>query len=404
MRIGIYNEPTGGTGGIGGSEYAVTVLAHALSERHQVEIIHHNRTLTLDQLAELSGLDVSALRLRFISRQDRPDPWQPSGLRNLRRRYLAEIGWHADLSRPYDLFINSTHNLPPLCHASTGVLLTLFPFQDPMRSWADDVAPSRLALKKRAKQLYYNWLWQKRFDSYQYKLSNSAYTSKWTKAFWGIDSDVLYPPVDTRFAPAPKANLVLSVGRFSTQSHSKRQLEMMTAYRDMKRTSLEDWCYYSAGGLPNHPADHAYFDEVRRLAAECGAHVTPNIARPELRRLFARAKIFWHAAGYGGDEQTNPFQAEHFGISTVEAMGAGSVPVVYDQGGQPEIVEHGHSGYLWRTLDELQNYTRRLVDDESLRARMAAAARQRAEHFTREAFLDNFVRLVPLESSALRCH
>src|SRR5262245_32892210 len=166
MRIGIYNEPSGG---IGGSEYAVTVLAHALSERHQVEIIHHNRTLTLDQLVELSGLDVSALRLRFISRQERPDPWQPSGLRNLRRRYLAEIGWHADLSRPYDLFINSTHHLPPLCHASTGVLLTLFPFQDPMRSWADDVAPSRLALKKRAKQLYYNWLWQKRFDSYQYK-------------------------------------------------------------------------------------------------------------------------------------------------------------------------------------------------------------------------------------------
>src|SRR5262245_22946595 len=103
MRIGIYNEPSGGTGGIGGSEYAVTVLAHALSVRHQVEIIHHNRALTLDQLAELSGLDISTVRLRFISRQERPNPWLPSGVRNLRRRYLAEIGWHADLSRPYDL-------------------------------------------------------------------------------------------------------------------------------------------------------------------------------------------------------------------------------------------------------------------------------------------------------------
>jgi glycosyltransferase involved in cell wall biosynthesis len=404
MRIGIYNEPSGS---FGGSEYVVTVLAHALSERHQVEIVHHNHTLTLDQLAELSGLDVSAVRLRLISRQAPPDPWFPSGVRNLRRRYLAEIGWHADLSRPYDLFINSAHNLPPICHASTGVLLTLFPLQDRMMLWAYDVAPNvapnGLMLKKRVKHLYYNWLWQKRFDSYQHKLSISAYTRKWTKAFWGIDSDVLYPPVDTRFEPAPKANFVLSVGRFSTQSHSKRQLEMMTTYRDMRRTPLEDWCYYCVGGLLNHPADHAYFDEVKRLAAECGAHVIPNIARAELRRLFAGAKIFWHAAGYAGDETTNPYQAEHFGISTVEAMAAGSVPIVYDHGGQSEIVEHGCSGYLWRTLDELRNYTGRLVSDEALRAQMAAAARQRAARFAREAFLDNFARLVPSVSSALRC-
>src|SRR5215831_19702811 len=110
MRIGIYNEPSGNCGG---SEYVVTVLARALSERHQVEIIHHNQTLTLDQLAELSGLDVSPVQLRLISRQERPGPRLPSGVRNLPTRYLAEIGWYADLSRPYDLFINSAHNLPP---------------------------------------------------------------------------------------------------------------------------------------------------------------------------------------------------------------------------------------------------------------------------------------------------
>ena len=402
MRIGIYNEPSGS---FGGSEYVVTVLAHALAKHHQVEIIHHNHTLTLDQLAELSGLDVNAVRLRLISRQERPGPRLPSGVRNLPRRYQAEIEWHADLSRPYDLFINSAHHVPPFCHASTGVLLTLFPLQDRMTlwPWASDDAPNGRVLKKRVRRLYYNWLWQKRFDSYQHKMSNSAYTKRWTKAFWGIDTDVLYPPVDTRFAPAPKANLVLSVGRFSTQSHSKRQLEMMTTYRDMERTSLEDWCFYCVGGLVNHPADHAYFDEVKRLATECGAQVIPNIARAELRQLFARAKVFWHAAGYAGDARTNPYQAEHFGISTVEAMAAGSVPIVYDQGGQPEIVEHGRSGYLWKTLDELQSYTRRLVRDESLRAQMAAAARRRAERFTRETFLSNFGRLVPLVSSALRC-
>src|SRR5262249_11863260 len=156
MNIGIYNEPSGS---VGGSEYVVTVLAHALSQRHQVEIVHHNPTLNLDQLAELSGLDLSAVRLRLISRQERPDPRLPSGVRNLRRRYRAEVGWHADLSRPYDLFINSTHNLPPFCHAPAGVLLSLFPLQDRMRlwPWASDVAPRGRLLKKQVKHLYYNW-------------------------------------------------------------------------------------------------------------------------------------------------------------------------------------------------------------------------------------------------------
>ena len=133
---------------------------------------------------------------------------------------------------------------------------------------------------------------------------------------------------------------------------------------------------------------------MKRIAATCGAQVIPNVPRDELRSLFAKSKIFWHAAGYGEDDGTDPFQAEHFGISTVEAMAAGAVPVVYDKGGQSEIVEHERSGYLWKRLDELREYTTRLANDEELRARMATAAQLRAQRFTREGFLNNFTRLV----------
>jgi len=42
---------------------------------------------------------------------------------------------------------------------------------------------------------------------------------------------------------------------------------------------------------------------------------------------------------------------EHFGITTVEAMAAGCVPLVYDSGGQAEIVSSGYNGYrLFATL------------------------------------------------------
>jgi glycosyltransferase involved in cell wall biosynthesis len=325
-------------------------------------------------------------------------------MRNLPRRYQAQVSWNADLSRPYDIFIASTHNLPPFCHARTGVMLTLFPLEDRMTlwPWAEDAASGDLSVKQRIRRQYYDWLWQKRFDSYRYRLSNSEYTKKWTRDWWGIDTDVLYPPVDTRFELIPKADVVVSVGRFSTTSHSKRQLEMMGVFRDMKSTSLQDWRYYSVGGLQDHPADHAYCGDVNRIAVECGAQVIPNIPRSELRSLLARAKIFWHAAGYGSDHGTQPFQAEHFGISTVEAMAAGAVPIVYDNGGQSEIVEHERSGYLWRSLEELREYTRRLAQDDRLREQMAASARRRAERFSCEAFVDTFARLVPFESAVVR--
>ena len=395
MRIGIYNEPSGS---VGGSEYVVSVLAHALSKRHHVDIIHHNRGLSVDQFVDLSGLDLANVRLRCVAQENRPDPSSPSGLRNLRRRYLAEVRWHADLSRPYDVFITSTHSVPPFCHARTGVILTLFPFHDRISfwPWADDAISGARSLKRQLRRLYSNWVWQKRFDSYRYRLSISEYARKWTRARWGIDTDLLYPPVDTSFDQSPKENLVLSVGRFSTCSHSKRQLETMSVFRDMSGTSLQGWSYYSVGGLADHGADHAYFDEVKRIAATCGAQVIPNIPRGELRSLFAKAKIFWHAAGYGGDDGTDPFQAEHFGISTVEAMAAGAVPVVFDKGGQSEIVEHARSGYLWRSLAELREYTTRLSEDQGLREQMAAAARHRAARFSQETFLDGFARLVPV--------
>jgi glycosyltransferase involved in cell wall biosynthesis len=115
-----------------------------------------------------------------------------------------------------------------------------------------------------------------------------------------------------------------------------------------------------------------------------------------LKSLYERASIFWHAAGYGEDENLWPVYSEHFGISTVEAMAAGCVPVVIKKGGQREIVEHGVSGFLWETLDELMAYTDLLLNDDRLLANMAEAARKRAQMFSRESFIANFLgRLLP---------
>jgi glycosyltransferase involved in cell wall biosynthesis len=390
MRVGIYNEPSGT---FGGSEYLVSVTADALAARHAVEIVHHNPGLSLDQLRELSGLALSGVTLRHVPRAKRPDSRVPSGVRYLAEHYRAERAWHESLSRPYDVFINSTHDVPPFCHAAKGILLTLFPAYNRVQVWPW-TEQAREWRNTRMRSAGFEWIWHRRFRSYQKRFSISCYTQRWTKRWWHIQTKVLYPPVDTHFEPLPKSRVILSVGRFATYSHSKRHLEMMSTFKAMKPDALRGWCYYSVGGLIDDPRDRAYFDDVAELASHCGAAVIPNVARADLRHLYSRARLFWHAAGYGNGPGTSPFDAEHFGIATVEAMAAGAVPIVYDHGGQTEVVEHGRSGFLWKSLDELRDYTVRLTRDDELCDAMSAAARARAAVFSRERFVAAVDRMV----------
>ncbi len=89
------------------------------------------------------------------------------------------------------------------------------------------------------------------------------------------------------------------------------------------------------------------------------------------------------------DENTDPLNVEHFGITTVEAMAAGAVPVVIDKGGQREIVDDGINGFRWKTLEELGRLTQRLIMDPDLRLAMSKAAVEKSNTYSIEAFNAN---------------
>lgn len=389
MKIGIHSEPNSSE--IGGAQCFAAILAETLGGLHQVDFVHHYPLLTTEQLSEFSGTNLSAIRLRSVAAE--PNSFGSS--HNPWRRYREERAWYTSLSEPYDLFINITHSMPPFCHAPRGVLVILFPYFNRFCSWPwKEGAPADGSrLWKRLRRFYYDWEWKKRLNTYQLKMAISHYTQVWTKHWWGVDCQVVYPPVDNPFRVADKANTILSVGRFSTAGRSKKQLEMVTAFRQMDDARLQGWEYFCVGGLSDLPQDHDYFENVRRMGAECRVQVLANVERSYLKRLYEQAKIFWHAAGYAEDDGARPELAEHFGIVTVEAMAAGCVPIVINKGAQPEIVQHGVSGFLWNTLEELKEYTRLVARDEQLRAQISEAARTRARLFSREEFLKGFLKL-----------
>jgi glycosyltransferase involved in cell wall biosynthesis len=384
MRIGIYNQLTVHT--LGGAEYTVATLAEDLKRGHQVEVVNHCPTMTVEELAEFSGADLDGVRMRYFPFCRRA---YASG-RNPWRRYRQERGWQADLSSPYDLFINFAHWIPPFCHARHGVLIVLFPLFIPPDTVVGEpsAAPRRRSMRKWLRDGYYGWQWRDRMASYRVKLAISHFTRSWTRRWWNISCPVLYPPVSTAVAPAEKSRAILSVGRFtpSYTMDSKKQLELMRAFSQLRDARRAGWRFACAGRVSDVSVDRDYFEEVQSLGNSCGARALANLPRAEVDGLLGRAAIFWHATGLGTDLEKEPHAAEHFGISTGEAMAAGCVPVVFNGGGLRELVQHGANGFLWDNLKELKDLTMLLVGDEGLRSRMSEAARRRGRDFGRERF------------------
>jgi glycosyltransferase involved in cell wall biosynthesis len=225
--------------------------------------------------------------------------------------------------------------------------------------------------------------------SYERILANSEFTRGWIRTLWRRDSSVLFPPIQVGdITPASvRTKTVVSVGRFFRPGlgHSKRQLEMVRIFGDLHRAGrLPGWTFHVLGGV--EPANESYLAEVRAAAAGLPVEIHPNAPRKLVERMLDEASVFWSATGLGEAEDKAPWNMEHFGMTTVEAMAGGCVPVVIDRAGQREIVHDGVDGFRWSTPDELCERTVRVANDEALRARLASAAVSRAADFSEEAF------------------
>jgi glycosyltransferase involved in cell wall biosynthesis len=384
VRIGIYVQSIGNT--LGGVDCLAAVLADGLARTgYATEIVHHKAALNAGLLQSVYGVELGGVTTRYIPRQ--PNPFGTSS--NPIRRFGEAKNWHADISGPYDCTISMVTEYPSYCHSPNGILYVVFPIFGGFDRWPfkADVSRNGSRLRNWLSSRYHYWEWGQRLGGYQRRVAISEYTRDWTRRWWGIDCETIYPPVDLSTAMCEKQPVILSVGRFD---HWKKHAEMIAAFTEMKSDQTQGWSLTIAGGL-DHPD---YYDHLLTLAHNRPISLLPDVSRTALRELYGRAGIYWHAAGYGNDDEGHPEQTEHFGITTVEAMGAGCVPVVINKAGQRETVEHGVSGFLWDTPDQLQHYTVQLIEDPALRARMSIAAQERAQRFSRESYVQKFCRLL----------
>ncbi len=235
------------------------------------------------------------------------------------------------------------------------------------------------------KNLYPNNIIDK-LKTWNYRfISNSRYTQKWLGK-WGIKSDYIYPYINNELIDDPSPNkekIILSVGRFFPQLHSKQHEKIIAVFNKMQRShqNFKDYKLILAGGLKDEDKD--YFRQIKNLTQKNPSIILkPDISLDELYELYKLATFFWHFTGYGVDEKAHPELVEHLGITPLEAMAAGAITFCYNAGGPKEIVTDGQNGYLFNNENELQTKMMAVLEDQNKQKTI----RDNANNFIRQNF------------------
>jgi len=340
----------------GGERYTLTVAQTLLNHGWQVDLAWHDQSTVKEATKRfglpLKNLVVSAEYYRLFS--------QKSSL-STRRQALKDI----DL-----VFVVSDGSVPILFGKKT-----FLHYQVPFTS------TNRFPLLNSLKLMSINKIIVNSF----FTKSVIDQTLKTNKTF------VIYPPIDTdTFTPGKKTKTILGVGRFASPSHSKRQDVLIKAFKILVDQGLRGWELVLAGG---QTGSNTQLEQFRKLSSGYPIKFMVNPDFKKLSSLYAQATFFWHAAGFEVDETLNPEAVEHFGMTTVEAMSAGCVPIVINKGGQKEIVSD-QVGRLWDEVEELAAKTYSLINKPQMISQLSEASIVHSKHFSTDNFSKQLLSLL----------
>lgn len=343
MKIGFYNPYFDGFGG--GERYTLTLASH-WSKTHSVSLFWDDSEI-LNTAQNRFNLDLSRVRVtENVFKQ-----------KSIFKKLMV--------SGRYDLIFFLSDGSIPSTLAKHNILHFQVPFA----------------------KIRFNRLKMRAFDSI---VCNSLFTKQSIDSKIGDKSIVIYPPVDTLFVETTrKSTKILTVGRFTSVKQAKKQEVMIEAFKMLtKNVKFKKWHFDLVGAVL--PGDIAYLERLKEQAKGFSISFHPNISNKDLHSLYREASIYWHAAGFG---ETDPVNMEHFGISTVEAMSAGAIPIVFAGGGQKEIITNGVNGYLWVTPQELIEKTD-LVSETKTSEYIRKAAITSSKDFDTSLFCKKFDNLL----------
>lgn len=225
-------------------------------------------------------------------------------------------------------------------------------------------------------------------------ICNSYFTKKVVDDEYGFNSVVLYPPVATNlYKPKRKLNQICYIGRFSTLTQNKGHEILIQQFKKLvNEKNFINWKLVFAGG-----AEVGADEYLKKLKTDATGYNIEFVESPKidvLKEIFGESKMFWSGAGFNVDENIEPEKTEHFGISLVEAMSAGCVPVVYNAGGPKEIIDNGKNGFLWQNGKELIDFTKKIVVESGALKKLSNEAIKSSKKYGYEEFKREVIKII----------
>jgi glycosyltransferase involved in cell wall biosynthesis len=206
-------------------------------------------------------------------------------------------------------------------------------------------------------------------------LTNSEFSRKAILKTFEVDSTVLHPPVDVDiFRKACltsniRDDSILVISRF----HPTKKIENAIHLAKLLRQNEVGTCMSIVGNMSPDGIGYLNYlsDLVRHYGLEDFVRFEVNVTFDRLLDLIRRSKVYVH-----------PLPGEPFGISTVEGMSAGMIPVVPDIGGHTEFVP---TKYQFHTFGQ---------GVQAVAAALAAPASERIQlsHSTQKYSVTNYVK------------
>jgi len=300
------------------------------------------------------------------------------------------------LSTPSNLTVNTHGDLLPFFNQhmtkSNSIVYCHFPLA---KYWIDSEHPEYFSLihhgliMEKSKAFRTRFLAQAKSNYIQMirnstVLTNSEYSRRAIWKTFGIQSCVLSPPVEIeRFRDAVRlrgsqkqnSETVLVISRF----HYSKKIESAIKLASLLKENKIGDGLTIVGNLSSDSIE--YFSHLRQMVEDYNLErfvkFIINADFGMLTELLCRSKVYFH-----------PLAGEPFGISIVEAMSAGLIPVVPDIGGYTEFVP---KKYQFHTLGEAV---------EAVAEAMQAAFSERnslsesVEHFSVSNYIQSFRKIV----------
>lgn len=123
--------------------------------------------------------------------------------------------------------------------------------------------------------------------------------------------------------------------------------------------------------------DQAYFDRfVRPHLASGDVEFIGSVGPEERDRLLGGARALLHPINF----------EEPFGLSVVESMACGTPVIAFDRGSMPEIITHGHDGFLVSNVEEAVEASELVPSIDRRNCRNTVKKR-----FTANIMVDNYI-------------